>query len=243
MTGVIFDLDGVLVNSEPYWQGAFLQITREFCEESGFAQPNLELRDMVRFQGGRVNDTLRTILTSLGHEESTYPDMIEDLATRVIDHVSDAFRAAPTPITGNVRVARQLADNGVLIGVASSSAQIFIDAALEKIGLADAVAVTQSAYPLKHGKPHPEVYLLTLDRMGISAEETVAIEDSTTGLGSAVRAGLATIWYLEDEAESEDDALARLRETLGEEADAVERVRLITRVLSVEDVERVMGTR
>ena len=117
MTAVIFDLDGVLVNSEPYWQAAFLEITREYCKEQGYAEPDLELADMARFQGGRVNDTMRTILTSLGHE--TDPDTIEALAKRVIDQVSDAFRAQSEPITENVRVARELADRGVRIGVAS----------------------------------------------------------------------------------------------------------------------------
>ena len=211
MTAVIFDLDGVLVNSEPYWQGAFLAVTRDYCQESGFAEPELELADMAAFQGGRVNDTMLTILTSLGHAESADPDTIEGLAAEVIAQVGAAFRLESAPITDNVRVARQLADRGVRIGVASSSAQTFIDLALEEIGLADAVTVTQSAYELEHGKPHPGVYQLALERLGVSAREAVAIEDSTTGIGSAVRADLATIWYLDNAEESYDDALARLR--------------------------------
>ena len=242
MTAVIFDLDGVLVNSEHYWQGAFLAITHEFCDESGLADPGLRLEDMATFQGGRVNDTMRAILTALGHGAPADPVTVEALAQRVIQQVSAAFRQQSEPITDNVRVARELADRGVLIGVASSSAQAFIDLALEEIGLSDAITVTQSAYPLEHGKPHPEVYRLTLQRMGVTAQDVVAIEDSTTGIGSAVRADLATIWYLDNAEESYDDARARLRGTLGDEADAADRVRLITRALLIEDVEQVMAT-
>jgi HAD superfamily hydrolase (TIGR01509 family) len=241
MTAVVFDLDGVLVNSEPYWQESFLAITRQFCAESGYAEPPYVLADMARFEGGRVNDTMRTILTSLGHEQDADRDRVEALAQRVIRRVSEAFRKNPAPIAENVRVARELADRGIPLGVASSSAQEFIDAALEQIGLADAVAATQSAYHLEHGKPHPEVYLLTLDRMGVSAKEAVAIEDSTTGIGSAVRAGLRTIWYLVAPEESDEAAKSRLRATLGEDGSAADGV-LITRALRVEDVEQVMAT-
>ncbi len=246
MMAVIFDLDGVLVDSEPYWQEGFLEITKDFCRESGLPDPDLELKDMARFQGGRVNDTMRTILTSLGHEDLADREHIEALARRVIDRVSDDFAArklgasTPGPIEQNVRVAHELADRGFPLAVASSSAQEFIEAALEQIGLLDAVAVTQSAYELEHGKPHPEVYRRTLDRLGVKAQEAVAIEDSTTGIGSAVRAELATIWFLLDTGESDDDAMARLRDTLGEDADSAERVRLVTHELRVADIEEVM---
>jgi beta-phosphoglucomutase-like phosphatase (HAD superfamily) len=69
----------------------------------------------------------------------------------------------------------------------------------------------------------------------------VAIEDSTTGIGSAVRAELATIWFLLDSDESDEDAMARLRDTLGEDADSADRVRVITHELRVDDVEQVMA--
>jgi sugar-phosphatase len=242
MTAVVFDLDGVLVNSEPYWQESFLEITRQFCAESGYAAPPYVLADMARFEGGRVNDTMRTILIALGHEQDADAESVEELARRVIHRVSTAFRKNPAPIADHVRVARELAGRGVQVGVASSSAQEFIDTALDRIGLGDVVAVSQSAYGLEHGKPHPEVYRLTLDRMGVSAREAVAVEDSTTGLGSAVRAGLATIWYLADPDEPDEAALSRLRATLGRDEGAADRVRLITRALRVEDVEQVMAT-
>jgi mannitol-1-/sugar-/sorbitol-6-/2-deoxyglucose-6-phosphatase len=240
MTGVIFDLDGVLVNSEPYWQRGFAEIATQFCLERGLPDPGLTPKQMSRFQGGRVNDTVAAILSGLGHGNHVDPTTVVALTDRVIDHVSRQFAKNANAIESSVRVARQLADRGIPLAVASSSAQQFIDTALEAIGLSDAFAVTQSALELKHGKPHPEVYLLTLDKMGLKARDVVAIEDSTTGLGAALRADLATIWLLQDTAESEADSLERLRATLGNVAGAADLVRRVTRDLTIEDVEDVM---
>ena len=242
MKGAIFDLDGVLVDSEPYWQRGFAEVTNEYCVESGLPDPALTAAQMARFQGGRVNDTLASILASLGHPELAAQESLEQLTGRVIAHVSHAFVAHPTPIESSISVARQLADRGVPLAVASSSAQEFIDAAIKTIGLQDAVSVTQSALGLRHGKPHPEVYQLTLDQLGLEADDVVAIEDSTTGIGSAVRAGIATIWLLQNSTETEAEAIQRLRDTLGSDADAGARVRRITRDLTMADIDAVTAT-
>lgn len=240
MTGVIFDLDGVLVNSEPYWQEGFAEVATQFCLEHGLPDPGLTAEQMSRFQGGRVNDTVAAIMSELGYGNYTDPGMVNALTDRVIDHVSAQFAENANEIPSSVRVARQLADRGIPLAVASSSAQQFIDAALEAIGLSDAFTVTQSALDLEHGKPHPEVYLLTLDKMGLQAREVVAIEDSLAGLGAALRADLATIWLRQNTAESEADSLNRLQATLANEVNAVDLVRKITPDLTIEDVEDVM---
>lgn len=241
MTGVIFDLDGVLVNSEPYWQEGFAAIGNEFCVERGLPDPQLTPAQMSRFEGGRVNDTVTAILTELGHGEHVDAATVRELTDRVIARVSTQFAEHSNAIESSVRVARQLAERGIPLAVASSSAQQFIDAVLDALDLREAFGVTQSALLLEHGKPHPEVYLLTLQKMGLEAREVVAIEDSTAGVAAALRAGLATIWLRPDAGqESDADRLERLRPALGDAADATDATALLRKVtpeLTIEDVE------
>src|SRR5690242_17504698 len=118
--GVIFDLDGVLVDSEPYWQEGFAQIANQFCVERGFPDPGLSAEQMSRFQGGRVNDTVATILSELGHRDLADAATVKALTDRVVDHVSRRFAESSNEVASSVRVARQLADRGVALGVASS---------------------------------------------------------------------------------------------------------------------------
>lgn len=240
--GVIFDLDGVLVHSEPYWQRGFAEVVNRFCVDRGLPDPGLTASEMSRFQGGRVNDTVATILRDLGHGDYVDATTVAELTDDVIDHVSEQFAENANAIESSVAVARQLADRGIRLAVASSSAPQFIEAALQAIGLADAFPVTQSALGLEHGKPDPEVYRLTLARMGLEAHEAIAIEDSTTGLAAAARAGLATIWLQRDVEESEAESRARLRAALGADGDAARFVRKVTRDLTMDDVENVMKT-
>ncbi len=238
MTCVIFDLDGVLVDSELYWQQAFAEVGNAWRVEHGRANPDLTAAGMARFQGGRVNDTMAAVLASVGYDALT--DVERDAVThRVITHASEAFAADPTPIAGSVAVARGLAEEGVRLAVASSSAQEFIDAALDASGLHDAVEVTQSALLLEHGKPHPEVYELALAHLGARAEDGVAIEDSTIGLVSALRAGLRVVWLLTDETETDVAAYDRLRAALavsGADPGLIGRVVGITRELHRDDL-------
>jgi mannitol-1-/sugar-/sorbitol-6-/2-deoxyglucose-6-phosphatase len=191
---VIFDLDGVLVESEPYWQAGFADIVNAFAGDSGWTPPGLKADQMGAYQGGRVDETLREILTKLEHSETAMDEsLVHDLTHRVIDHASTAFLDHPTPIPVSVAAAKELHARGHTIGVASSSAPEFIDTALEVTGLDGLVAARQSALGLARGKPDPEVYLLLLRQVGVQADQCVAIEDSEKGIGAAVAAGIPCI--------------------------------------------------
>lgn len=193
MSAVIFDLDGVLIESEPYWQRGFADVVNEYAAQTGWIHRAFEATDMARFQGGRVPDTIATLLSSLGHPDAGRPEIIERLTGLVIDTVSAEFGQHPAPIVDSVAVARSLAARGTRMAVASSSAPQFIDAAITELGLTDAFPVRQSALGLEHGKPHPEVYLLTARRLGEDPRACVAIEDSPAGIGAAVAAGMTCI--------------------------------------------------
>lgn len=245
MTAVIFDLDGVLVDSEPLWQAGFAAVTNTFCDERGLPHEELRADDMVRFHGGRVRDTLGALLEELGHPDVADSGTLAMLTDRVVDQVSEEFDQTRDAIGPSVEVARRLAQDDVRMAVASSSAQRFIESVVSQLELGDAFEVIQSALELEHGKPHPEVYELTLDRLGVSAEHTLAIEDSIPGVASALRAGLRCVWLRPTPASTEDRAMAELTSTLTEGGvedldECLARVLLVTSTLTYSQIRHVM---
>lgn len=207
---VIFDLDGVLVDSEPYWRDGFRSALSLLADAAGADDPAPDDEALHEFEGGRVPDTIRTLT------EHYLPSAeIDDARTaaavdRAIATAIALLRETPRAIANNVDVAQELARAGTRLAVASSSPVAFIEAALDTLGLADTVEVVESAFELEHAKPHPEVYENTLRRLGVAPEHAVAIEDSRTGAAAAVAAGIPTLWVNEHLAHGAAEA-AKLR--------------------------------
>lgn len=194
MAAVIFDLDGVLVDSERHWQRAFADIANEVARERGWDVKTFTAPDMARYAGGRVNQTLRDVFTGIGHPEvADDAELIEALTRRAVRQASAEFLADPRPISASVHVARSLARAGMKLGVASSSSVDFIDTVLSYLGLAESITARRSALNLEKGKPDGEVYRRTLKDLGERAADCVAIEDSKVGIQAAADAGLRCI--------------------------------------------------
>ncbi len=191
---VIFDLDGVLVDSEPYWQHAFQQTANDHLRRLEQDQKPFTRADVRQFEGGRVNESLTRMLHARDQPAAVTDRLIERLTADVIADVSARFAQHPTSIGSSVATARWLGERGVPLAVASSSARSFIDAVLAATGLDPFVTVRKSALRLRNGKPHPEVYRRTVTALGLTPERCLAIEDSATGLAAALRAGIPTVW-------------------------------------------------
>jgi beta-phosphoglucomutase-like phosphatase (HAD superfamily) len=177
---VVFDLDGVIVDSEPAWERVRRQVV---AENGGSWLPDAQRRLM----GMSTAEWSRYLSEDLGVRMP--PD---EVAAEVIDRMSAGYRDGVPLMPGAVEAVREMAGNWPL-GLASSSPPLLIDAALQGAGLAGLFAATVSTEQVARGKPAPDVYLAVLDQLGFLAQRCAAVEDSTNGLRSAAAAGLHVI--------------------------------------------------
>ena len=179
---VIFDMDGVLIDSEPIWQDVELDvlgrlgvpITRDRCKET---------------MGFRVHETV-------AHWHAQYPwdgPDVDAVVEQIMAGVIDAIGQRGGPKAGAVEAVDFVASQGMRLAIASSSYYRVIDAVLTRLGLAGRFEVVHSAQDEEHGKPHPAVFLTAAAKLGVEPRRCVAIEDSPNGVLSAKRAGMACI--------------------------------------------------
>jgi len=198
---VIFDMDGVLVDSEAVWD----DVRKRFVEENGGRWHDDAQRDMM---GMSSVEWSRYVRDKLGVDME--PD---EISTQVADRVADVYREKLPLLPGAVDAVKALASEWPL-GLASSSNRHVIDLVLELAGIADAFEVTISSEEVGAGKPAPDVYLETAKRLGKEPAACVAIEDSTNGIRSAHAAGLAVIAVPNQDFPPEPSALELADETV-----------------------------
>lgn len=177
---VIFDLDGVIVDSEPAWERVRRQVV---AENGGSWLPDAQQRLM----GMSTAEWSRYLSENLGVRMPP-----EAVAAAVIDRMSAGYRDRVPLMPGARGAVRKMAEHWPL-GLASSSPPVLIDAALRGAGLAGLFAAIVSTEQVARGKPAPDVYLAVLDRLGFPPQRCAAVEDSTNGLRSASAAGLHVV--------------------------------------------------
>jgi HAD superfamily hydrolase (TIGR01509 family) len=178
---VIFDLDGVIVDSEIWWD----EVRQDYARRLG-REWTLDDRHAVMGQNSRqwsrtIRDRLHLDLAPEAIEEAIVEAMVERYARQ----------GAPT-IPGAVDAVRRTADQ-VPIALASSSHPRVIEAALAATGLTDSFRVVVSSDEVDHGKPEPDVFLAAAQRLGAAPADILVIEDSLNGLKAARAAGMATL--------------------------------------------------
>lgn len=177
---IVFDLDGVLVDSEQVWDEV--------------------RRAVVADRGGRWQDEATTAMQGMSTPEwSAYlagtlgaRGTAEQLATAVVAAMAERYRAAVPLLPGAVDAVTALAARWPL-AVASSSPPELIRAVLAAAGVADRFRAVVSSEEVPRGKPAPDVYLAAADRLGVEPARCVAVEDSANGLRSAAAAGMTVV--------------------------------------------------
>jgi HAD superfamily hydrolase (TIGR01509 family) len=177
--GVVFDLDGVLIDSEPVW----LRVRRAVVAEFGGGWTD---EADHRLLGMNTIEWARYLADDLGVQLPP-----ERVAAVVIERMQAAYRRDVPVVDGGAGVVRTLHDDGFRLGLASSSPRPLIDAAVTALGLSDVFVATVSSDEVERGKPAPDVYLAAAERIGVPPQDCAAVEDSPNGIRSAVAAGMA----------------------------------------------------
>ncbi|MGI5324900.1 HAD family hydrolase [Actinomadura nitritigenes] len=195
LEAIVFDLDGVLIDSEPVWE----EVRRGY----------------VASHGGRwLPDTQQRLMGMSTVEWARYiaADLVdgvtaEEVAYAVIDEMSQRYAAGPPLLPGAEDAVRRLAEFRPL-GLASSSPRALIDLVLGQLGIEALFRATLSTEEVDAGKPAPDGYLAVAGQMEVPPGDCVAVEDSSNGLRSAHAAGMTVIAIPRGAHPPADDALA-----------------------------------
>lgn len=202
IAAVVFDLDGVLIDSEALWNSA----REELVEERG---GRWRADAQAAMMGMSSLEWSRYIRDELGVAMAT-----EDISAEVVARLERLYRERLPLIPGARDAVASLAGRWPL-GLASSANRPLIDLVLALTGMEDSFAATVSSEEVARGKPAPDVYLEAARRLEVEPAECAAIEDSTTGLRSAAAAGMGVIAFPNSEFPPASEALAQADAVIG----------------------------
>jgi HAD superfamily hydrolase (TIGR01509 family) len=180
IAAVVFDLDGVIVDSEHVWD----EVRQQLAEERGGRWHDRASRDMM---GMSSLEWSRYMHDVIGLEE-----MPEEINAEVVRRLEGIYRERLPLIPGAVEAVHALAERWPL-GLASSSNRELIDFVLEVSSLDRYFRATVSSEEVPRGKPAPDVYLEAARRLEAAPERCAAVEDSEAGIRSAKAAGMRVL--------------------------------------------------
>jgi HAD superfamily hydrolase (TIGR01509 family) len=177
---VVFDLDGVLLQSEEVWDAVRERYVREL--------------------GGRYDEDVQQAMMGMSapewsrflHEEARVPDEPEEINSEVVKRMLEAYRRELPLLPGAVAAVRRTAA-AFPVALASSSNREVFEEVLELAGLAGCFRATVSSEEVDRGKPSPDVYLEAARRLGVAPARCAAVEDSHAGIRSAKTAGMRVV--------------------------------------------------
>jgi mannitol-1-/sugar-/sorbitol-6-/2-deoxyglucose-6-phosphatase len=185
---VIFDLDGVIIDSEPLWQTAEKQVfdtiditlTTEMCRQT---------------IGLRTDEVIRYWFDRQPWESKS----IAQVEAELLAAVELLILAEGQPMAGLVAILDRIRASDLRLAIASSSPKNLIQSVITKLAIADYFESIYSGFDVPHGKPDPAVYLAAAAGLGLDPQNCLAIEDSLAGIRSAKAAGMKVIAVPEPE--------------------------------------------
>ena len=185
MKAVIFDMDGVLVDSEPI----HFEVDKRVMSKCGVDISDDVLNDYV----GISNPEMWIDLKRKYSLKESVDELLRCQSGMKIQ-VLNSIEIEPIP--GIRELLDDLFGNRVVMGIASSSPRFFIEAVIDKFGIRHYFKTVMSGEEVKRGKPEPDLFLRTAELMQVAPEECVVIEDSGHGVKAALSAGMHCIGFI-----------------------------------------------
>jgi HAD superfamily hydrolase (TIGR01509 family) len=199
---VVFDLDGVLLDSEQVWD----EVREQLARQRGGHWHEKAQADMMGMSS--------TEWSRYMHDVIGLPESPAEISAEVVRRMQERYAAELPVLDGAVDAVRRLAAT-FRLGLASSSNRPLIDAALAGMGLAELFEATVSSEEVARGKPAPDVYLEAARRLGVAPERCAAVEDSANGIRAARAAGMRVLALPNRRYPPPADALALADAVLG----------------------------
>jgi HAD superfamily hydrolase (TIGR01509 family) len=196
IAAVVFDMDGVIVDSEQVWD----DVRETYVREVGGTYAESATRDMM---GMSSVEWSRYMAERLG-----VPGTPEEINAAIVERMLEQYGEAPPLIPGAVEAVRRCAERWPL-AVASSSNPELIEVVLDVAGLHEVIPIVVSSQEVARGKPAPDVYLEAARRLGVDPYTCAAVEDSHNGIRSAKSAGMRVIAIPNPHFPPDEEALAQ----------------------------------
>lgn len=178
----IFDMDGVLLDSEPYWRKSQIDILQQFGV-------TITINDCINNTMGKRIDDISKLWIDMFRLEVTPHSFSIQLLNKTAELIS--YNALPRD--GVYTLINYLKNHNYRIALATSSSTPIILAVLQKLNIESVFEFVLSADEVENGKPAPDVYLEVCKRLKIPTSQAIALEDSITGVKAAVAANITTI--------------------------------------------------
>jgi beta-phosphoglucomutase-like phosphatase (HAD superfamily) len=183
--GVVLDMDGLLIDTEPVWRAA------ESAVFAGLGVP-LSERDVLDSTGAPIEELI-PVWRHRSPSGGGGPGLTDaEVAGLIVDRVIAHVQAEGQPMPGVTAAIARFGRCGLRLAIASSSPRRLIDAVCDRLGL-NGIEVRCSAMEEARGKPAPDVYLTAARRLGVAAASCLALEDSPNGIASAKAAGMRCV--------------------------------------------------
>jgi len=181
LLAVVFDLDGLLVNTEDLYEQAGETVLRRRGKTYDAA-----LREQM--MGRPVVDAIRLMIDC-----HSLPDTLDDLMCECKEVLEALMATSLAPMPGVERFLNKLGAANIPMAVATSATPEYAEHVLTTLGLKNRFRFVLTAADIRHGKPDPEVYLLAAERLGIEPSQMMVLEDSGNGCHAAVAAGAYSV--------------------------------------------------
>ncbi|WP_372744683.1 hexitol phosphatase HxpB [Lutibacter sp.] len=183
----IFDMDGVIIDSEPFWRQAQIEILASF-------NVAITENDCIKYTMGRRIDYIAFIWCEL-HNLPINPKELEKI---IINSVVNLITTKGKAKQGLYELLAYLSKNNFNIALATSSSLPIINAVFNRLSIANYFKVVCTADDEEYGKPHPAIYLKAASKFNVNPINCLVLEDSVTGLISAKSASMTTFVIPED---------------------------------------------